>query len=436
MTPPIPSVPAPRAFLASTALAVALLAGCAEPAAPPAFVPPPAAVRVTPAVAREVPVYLDEIGRVLASESVSIRPQVTGKITEVLFEEGADIRKGDVLVRIDPRPFQARLDAAQAAVQRGQAELARARTATLRPTAARERAVAALDLAKLEFERAEGLLGTKAIARADYDAKKGAVAVCEAEVRQAEAEIRAAEPEVAQAEAALKQAEADVATAAIDLDYCTIRSPIDGRAGRRLADAGNVVSANGAAILDLHRIDKVYVEFSIAEKHILDVQRSQAAGALRAEVRLPVAAGTTAAARDAALSGTLTYMDSAVDAGTGTLRLRATLDNAGRKLWPGRFVEVRLVLSRIADAVLVPAGADQVSPTGPFLYVVSAEGTAEMRPVVLGQRQGDLVVVQQGIRAGERVIVQGQFAVAPGGKVRVVDEAEHAAPAGTKDGSR
>lgn len=379
------------------------------------FERPPASVRVAPAVARDVPVYLDEIGRIAASETAVVRPQVTGVITDVKFTEGADVRRGDVLATIDARPFQARLDAAEAGLAGAKAALARAQTATLRPRATLERTRAWLDLAKSELARTEGLVHRGAVSQSEHDSRKSTVTMAEAEVRQAEADLRTAEPEEAQAAAAVLAAEAAVAEAKLDVGWCTVRAPIDGRAGRRLADPGNVAQENDTALVDLARLDPVHAEFSVAERHVTAVQRHRAMGALRVEVRAPDdAVGLHA--------GELTFLENAVDPATGTLRLRATLANTERHLWPGQFVRVRLILATLPQAVLVPAGAEGQSPTGPFVYVVTGDDTAEMRPVRLGQRHGDLVVVEEGVRAGERVIVQGQFAVAPGGKVAVAPE--------------
>jgi multidrug efflux system membrane fusion protein len=401
------------------ALALALsLAACSRSAPPAAFERPPAPVAVAAAVARDVPAYLDEIGRAAAAETVQVRAQVEGLVLTAPFEHGADLAKGDLLFTVDPRPFRARLDAAEAALLRARAALLRSRTATARPEAALARAKANADLARAEFVRVEGLVGTKAVSASDYDARKGALAVAQAEVAQAEADLLQSRPDEKQAEADAKQAEADAAAAALDLEHATIRSPIDGRAGRRLLDAGNVVTAATGPLVVIERMDPIHADFSVPEDALASVQRAMAGGALRVEVRLPGDAGEAAA-------GTLTFLDNAVDPGTGTVRLRATLANGDRRFWPGQFVRVRLVLGTLPGAVLVPASAPQLSATGPYVYVVKADGTAEMRPAVLGQRQDELVVVREGVKAGERVVVVGQLAVTPGGTVRIEE------PAGT-----
>ncbi len=398
-------------------------AACAKQTEQPAWERPPAPVTVVAAVARDVPVYLDEIGRVVAKETVWIRPQVGGRVEEVRFADGAELKKGDVLVTIDARPFQARLASAEATLLKTKAALVRAKTSTERPKAALERARAAAILAHADFERVEKLVESKAVSAADFDAKKGALAMAEADVSQAEADLRQAQPEEALADAEVRQAEADVATAKLDVEYATIRSPIDGRAGHRLVDPGNVVTPTTSQLVMVENLDPIYVDFTVTEGELTAVQQNRARGALRAEVRLPDDAGQPRA-------GELTFVDNTVQEGTGTVTLRATIPNSDRRFWPGSFVKVRLVLETLSGAVLVPATAPQLSAKGTFVYVVK-DDSAEMRPVVVGQRQDDLVVLRDGVKAGERVVVMGQLAVTPGGKVRI-EEPTAAAPMETK----
>lgn len=350
-------------------LSAIVFAGC-EGKAQQTFERPPAPVTVVAAIAQDVPIYLDEIGKSAAREVVSVQPQVSGRITKIHFADGADVKKGDALFTIDPRPYRARLDAAEASLAQTKA---------------------ALDLASIEFARVASLVDTKAISRSDYDAKKNAVDVAEAQV---------------------KQSQAAVETARLNLEYCSIRSPIDGRAGQRLVDLGNVVAANGGPLLVLQRLDPIYADFTVTENDLTAVQRNVARGTLRVEVRLPDEP-------DSPRDGELTFLDNAVQEATGTVKLRATIPNDDRRFWPGRFVKVRLVLSTLQGAVLIPAAASQMSARGPFVYVIKQDSTAELRPVTLGQRQGDLVVINQGLKPGERVVVNGQIGVTPGGKVRI-----------------
>jgi multidrug efflux system membrane fusion protein len=349
-------------------------AGCQQAAsqAPPER--PPALVAVATAQARDVPIYLDEIGRCVAREMVSIQPQVSGRITEIQFTDGAELKPGELLFTIDPRPYEAALSQAKATLNQKKA---------------------ALDLARLEFARIKNLTGTRSASREEYETKRNAVEVAEADVAGAEANVQ---------------------TAALNVEYCSIRSPIIGRAGRRLLDVGNVVNASGGnsstPLLMIERLDPIYADFTVTENDLSAVQENSHQATLRAEVRLPDRPNEPR-------TGDVTFVDNTVQEGTGTVMLRATLANGDRLFWPGRFVKVRLILKTEKQAVLIPATATQVSATGPFVYVVKDDSTAELRPVVLGQRHGDLVLVKSGVHAGERVVTLGQLAVMPGAKVRI-----------------
>src|SRR5207253_7183664 len=239
---------------------------------------------------------------------------------------------------------------------------------------------AALDLAKIQFVRAGNLRQTKAIAQQDYDTRKNAVDVSQAQVEQGQAAVE---------------------TARLNLEYTSIRSPINGRAGHRLVDLGNVVTANSGSLLMIQRLDPIYADFTIAENDLTTVQRHLTSGTLRVEVRLPDEP-------DRPVMGQLTFLDNAVQDATGTVMLRATVANSERRLWPGRFVKVRLVLSTVAGAGLVPAAAPPMSAKGPFLFRVQGDSPPHLRPGRLGQPQGRVVVFVLGLRAGGRVGVHGQ----------------------------
>jgi membrane fusion protein, multidrug efflux system len=365
-----------RSVLLGLALIFAGLAACnKKPEAN--FERPPAPVTVARAVARDVPVYIDAVGKTVAREVVSVQPQVSGRITQIHFTDGANVKIGDLLFTIDPRPYQAQLNQAEANV--AQAE-------------------AALSLAKVNFARVEKVSDPRAVSRQDFDARKSAVET---------------------AEATLKQNRAAVENARLNLEYCTIRSPINGRAGQRAVDVGNVVSANNGSLLVIQRLDPIYADFTVTESELSGVQRNMAKQALKVEVRLPDD-GTEPR------EGKLTFLDNSVQEGSGTVKLRATLNNNDRSFWPGRFVKVRLILQTQRDAVLVPADAPQLSAKGPFVYVVKPDSSAELRPVKVGQRQEDLIVIKDGLKADERVVVSGQLGVTPGGKVRVLQPTDPA----------
>lgn len=361
------------ASLTLALLAAGLTAAC-DRQAQPAIERPPAPVTVATAVAQDVPIYIDAVGKIAAREVVSIQPQVSGRIVKIHFTDGANLKVGDLLFTIDPRPYQAQLNQAEANLAQ---------------------AAAVLELARVNFARVENLNDPRAVSRQDYDTKKNAVALAESQVRQNRAAVDSAR---------------------LNLEYCTIRSPINGRAGQRQVDIGNVVSPNNGSLLVVQRLDPIYADFTITEKDLSSVQRNMASRTLKAEVRLPDD-------DNSARQGTLTFVDNSVQEGTGTVKLRATLANGDRRFWPGRFANVRLILATQQQAVLVPADAPQMSAKGPFVYVVKGDATAELRPVTPGQRQGDLIVINNGLKAGERVVVQGQLGVTPGGKVAIAKPA-------------
>jgi membrane fusion protein, multidrug efflux system len=368
-----------QGLLALTLLGAGAYAGCGKQTEA-TFERPPAPVTVASAVTRDVPLYIDALGKMAARETVSIQPQVSGRIVKLHFADGADVRAGDLLFTIDPRPYQAQLHQAEANL--AQAE-------------------AALSLAKITFARVENVSDPRAVSRQDYDTKKNAVDA---------------------AAALVKLNRAAVESARLYLEYATIRSPIDGRAGQRSVDAGNVVSANEGSLLVIQRLDPIYADFTVTETELSAVQRNMAKRSLRVEVRLPENP-------DQVREGKLTFVDNAVQEGTATVKLRATLANGDRRFWPGRFANVRLILETQRDAVLIPAEAPQMSAKGPFVYVVKEDSVAELRPVNLGQRQGELVVIEQGVKAGERVVVQGHLGVTPGGAVNVMQAGAPSTPA-------
>jgi membrane fusion protein, multidrug efflux system len=376
----------PYFTLGLACLVAVLPVGCAKKVTA-AFEQPPTSVTVSAAVSHDVPIYLDEIGKNGAFESVTVTPQVGGRITERHFEDGANLQKGQLLFVIDPRPFKAQLDSAQA-------NLAQAK--------------AALELAKIQFARDEELVGTKAISKQDYDTKKSTVDVDEAQVEATQAALE---------------------TAKLNLEYCFIRSPIEGRAGARLVDIGNVVQANTTSLLLIQRLDPIYADFTVTERDLPDVQKQMVRGNLQAQVRLP------SDGENRTRAGKVTFLDNAVQNGTGTVNLRATIPNSDSHFWPGQFVNVRLVLATEKGAVLIPNEATQISQKGPFVYVIKPDQTAELRLVTLGQRQGGNVVVTNGLAAGENVVLTGHLTVVPGLKVKVVQGAVDAPnPAGKSAG--
>jgi membrane fusion protein, multidrug efflux system len=410
------------------AMSATSLNGCVNKAQQ-AFERPPAPVAVASAVTQDVPTYLDAIGKTVAREVVSIQPQVAGRIIKIHFTDGGNVRKGDMLFTIDPRPFEANIKQAEANLSKDKA-LKKQAEANLAKDLAQAK------WAEVQVRRYGELVKAGVAPREQYEEFR-------ATADSANATVDADRATVNSTGETLKVDAAAIDSAKVQLSYCYIRSPIDGRAGQRLADVGNVVNpggpsgnsssgsssgnaapAAGNSLLVIERLDPIYADFTISQDKLTEVQVQMREGKLRTEVRLPDSA-------EDSVVGQLTFLDNSVQNGTGTVNLRATIANDGHRFWPGRFVNIRLVLSTIHQAVLVPVGAPQMSAKGSFVYVVKQDSTAEQRSVSLGQRQGDLVVVEKGVEPGEQVVTNGQLGVTPGGKVRVE---QPATPANTGNG--
>ncbi len=320
--------------------------------------PPARPVLVAKVISKDVPIYLDEIGTCAAYETVQVQAQVSGQIIARHFQDGADVKKGDLLFTIDPRPYQAALDQAKAQ--------------------------AALDQATLK--RQEDLRARKVISPQDYD-----IAVANAQKSQAAAEA-----------------------AQVNFDFCYIKSPINGRAGLRLVDVGNIVTGNtgsGAVLLTIQGLDPIYTDFTVAETDLALVRKYLGGPNVKVQTYLP----------DDKIPprlGDLYFIDTAVQPGSGTVKARGVTPNPDHALWPSEFVRVRFILDTIKDARLVPSQAVQISQSGPFIFVMKSDNSVDLRPVKPGQRQdGDLTVVESGIQPDETVVVTGQLALAPGSKV-------------------
>ena len=343
----------------------------------PTSPPPPRPVAVAKVTQKDVPLYLDEIGTCAAFETVQVQAQVSGQITARHFQDGADVKKGDLLFTIDSRLYQAALDQAQ-----GQLAQAKSQLVLDQITLRRQ-----LDL------RAKGVNSPQ-----DFDAAQGTVNNDEAKV---------------------KSAEGAVAAAQVNVDYCNIRSPIDGRAGLRLVDVGNVVgggsASSGAILVTIQGIDPIYTDFTVAEPDLPLVRRYLGG---------PNVKVVTDAEDDQfpPREGALSFIDNALQPGSGTVKARATTPNPDRALWPSQFVHVRLILDILKNAKLVPSSAVQIGQNGPYVFVVKADSTLDLRQVKPGQRQGDLTVISDGVSAGETVVVSGQLQLAPGAKVAAKEE--------------
>ena len=319
----------------------------AQPAARPAS--------VAQVVAKDVPLYLDEIGTCAAYETVQVQAQVNGQIIERHFQDGSEVKKGDPLFTIDPRPYKAAVDQAKAQ--------------------------AALDQTTLK--RQEDLRTRKVISQQDYD--------------------------TAVANARKSQAAADAAQ--VNLDYCYIKSPINGRVGLRNVDVGNLVGPSSPSLVTIQGLDPIYTDFTVAENDLPLVRKYLGGSNVKVQTYLPDGS-------IAPRTGDLYFIDNAVQPGSGTVKARGVTPNPDRALWPSEFVRVRFILDMLKDATLVPSQAVQVSQSGPFVFVVKSDNTVELRPVTPGQRQdGDLTIIEKGVKAGETVVVTGQLALSPGAKI-------------------
>jgi multidrug efflux system membrane fusion protein len=387
--------------------------------------PKPPGVTVVAVAQRPVPVYGQYVGQTEAVKTVEVRARVEGFVERQVAPDGADVKAGDLLFVIDPRPFEAALRQAEANVARDTAQLGQTeaaltqREADVRQAQANvERDLAQVENARTQEGRYRTLVQQGLIAREQYDqirtnlaALQATVQADRAAVENARASARAAEAQVDSARAAIAANEAMVDTARLQLAYTTVRAPMDGRTGNLLVQAGNVVKGNDdGPLVVIAQVRPIYVSFSVPEQHLADVKRFLARG------RLPVEAVLDGGARRA--TGALTFVNNTVDPTTGTIQLKATFANADSLLWPGQFVEVGLTLTT-EQAVVVPAQAIQAGQKGPFVFVVKADLTVESRPVTVGRRVGGELVVEQGLAGGEQVVTDGQLRLIPGARVEI-----------------
>lgn len=327
---------------------------------------PAVSVTVAQAERADVPKEIRAVGTVEPLASVSIKPQVEGMLVDIRFEEGADVRAGDLLLQIDPRPFQA-------AVLGARADLLR------------DRALA--DDARAASEQIQGALEKSAVSKRTADQATAAAAAAEATVQKDLAMLE---------------------TAQLELEYCSIRAPFDARTGKLEARRGTVVKANETELVQLHQIVPIRVEFAVPEKHLAEIRAASAKSPLLVRAQ---------AAGSAPVEGTLTFLDNEVDRATGTIRLMATFPNEDRSLWPGQFVQVRLRTEVERGVVRVPSRAVQTGQDGDFVFVVDGDGKAAVRAVRVARISGDSTVLAEGLEGGETVVTEGQLRLVPGTRV-------------------
>lgn len=340
-------------------------AAAASPAGP--VVP----VTTTVAEKKDVPVFARGIGTVQAYKTVQVKSRVDGQIVKIAFEEGQDVKAGDPLFQIDPRPYKALLEQAQAARQRDEAQLAGA---------------------QLDLDRYSKLIGSGFQSRQTYDQQKATVEALKGSI-------------------AADQAQID--TAQLNLAYADIRAPIDGRTGQRFVDLGNLVQASqGTNLVTITQIKPIFVNFTIPQYANHNLRKNQARHPLTV---LAYSADDTFKLAE----GKLTLVDNQIDTATGTLRLKASFENLDERLWPGEFVNVRLQLSVRKDAITVPQRAIMQGPNGYYAYVVKTDLTAERRDVEVIAQQDGLAIIGKGFAVGEKVVLDGQYRLVNGSRVRI-----------------
>lgn len=342
--------------------------------------PPPVPVIAGTVAQRDVPIYLDGLGTVQALNSVTVRARVDGQLERIAFAEGQDVRTGQLLAVIDPAPFRAALEQAQAKQNQDQAQLSNAR---------------------LDLTRDTDLLARKVIAQQQFDTQKSLVAQLEATVRTDAAAVESAR---------------------VNLNYAMIVSPIDGRAGIRFVDQGNIVHASDQnGIVTIAQLQPISLLFTLPQQNLAAIHEHTAAGE---------DLGVLALDRDNKTvldEGKLSVIDNQIDTATGTIRLKAIFPNAKFQLWPGQFVNARLHLTTCHGGLVVPATVIQRGPNGPYAFVIKEDDTVEVRPVKVAQTEDGEALIEEGLRAGERVVVDGQYKLQAGSRVKLPEPANPAA---------
>jgi multidrug efflux system membrane fusion protein len=350
-------------------LLVVFSSGCSnEKSKKPVSAPIP--VIVSTVTQKTVPVQLRAIGNVEAYSTVTVKSKVGGELVRVHFTEGQDVKKGDLLFTIDPRPYEAALKQAEANLQR---DLAKAKSALE------------------DARRFESLIQRQVVSPQQYE--------------KVQSDADALEATVLADRAVLENAK-------IQLDYCSIRSPIDGRTGSLIVKQGNIVKADDANLVVINQIIPIDVAFSIPEQFLSEIKKYMASGKLQVEGLVPMNEEKPA-------KGTVTFIDNAVDSNTGTIRLKGTFANRERKLWPGQFINVVLTLTTEPNAIVVPSQAVQTGQEGQYVFVVKQDLTVESRPVVAGRTIDTETVIQKGLHVDEKVVTDGQLRLYSGAKVEI-----------------
>jgi multidrug efflux system membrane fusion protein len=343
--------------------------GCSnEKPRKPASAPIP--VTVSKATQKTVPVQLRAIGNVQAYSTVTIKSKVGGELVRVHFTEGQDVKKGDLLFTIDPRPYEAALKQAEANLQRDIAQAKHARE---------------------DAHRYESLIQKGVVPQQQYDKFRTDADALEATVLADRAAVE---------------------NAKIQLGYCSIHSPIDGRTGSLIVQQGNIIKAEDINLVVINQIIPIDVAFSVPEQFLPEIKKYMAVGKLQVEALIPMN-------EERPERGVITFIDNAVDTNTGTIRLKGTFANREKKLWPGQFVNVVLTLTTEPNAIVVPSQTIQTGQEGQYIFVVKEDLTVESRPVVAGRTMNNETVVKKGLNPDEKVVTDGQLLLYPGAKVEI-----------------
>jgi membrane fusion protein, multidrug efflux system len=357
-----------RARVIAVGLCCASLFACNRQ--PPAAAPRESDVPVVAAAAslQDVPVEVRSVGTVEAFSSVTVKPQVTGPLTGISFKDGADVKAGELLFTIDRRPYDAALSQAEANLARDMSQ--------------RENAAA-------QLQRSQALFDQGIIPQQQLDQAKAAKSALDGTIQADQAAIESAKLEV---------------------QYCSIYAPLEGRAGNHLVDVGNLVQSGSTTLVTINKIQPIYVSFSLPETSVNELRSYLHSGPLEVQAELP---------NQHSESGKVTFVDNAVDPSTGTIKLRATFSNSAEALWPGQFVDVVVTLTTRRNVIVVPSQAVQTGDNGQFVFVIGKDNIASAAPIQVDFTVNGKTVIAKGLQPGDQVVIDGQSRVTPGSKVEI-----------------
>ena len=364
----------PGGVLLILATAATLLAGCSkrpeQTPAPARGKGMPVPVTLATAETKDVPIQLQAVGTIHPYATVSVKPRVDGQLGRIGFKQGQEVAEGDLIFQIEPRAFEVALKQAEAVLARD---------------------VASMQNAEAEMRRTDELANTKAVSASAVDVNRAKAAALRSTVEADKAAV-------------------EIAT--VQLSYCSIRSPIRGRVGLLLVNAGNVIKNNESILAVIHQTRPIYADFAVPQRSLQEVREAMASRTLRVEAMPPQETNRMAI-------GELEVINNQVDSTTGTILLRAAFPNSDELLWPGQFVGITLTLGQLTNAIVVPSSAIQSSQSGEFVFVVKSDSTVEKRLITLGPARAGEVVIQSGVKPGETVVTDGQLRLVPGSTVKM-----------------